>query len=103
MPDASRSSAGTDEPLSVHVVELLGWIAARPRTYGDTMEAWRTSCPRMPAWEDATLRNLVEVVPGDGVGIRAHAVRLTALGEAVLASHGPSPRHADEKRDRAAQ
>ncbi|MGD0678897.1 MAG: hypothetical protein ABSC94_26125 [Polyangiaceae bacterium] len=35
------------------VMELLVWVAARPRTYQETTEAWRTSCPRMPVWEDA--------------------------------------------------
>ena len=43
------------------VLQLLEWVAARPRTYRDTMEAWRTSCPRMPVWEDALAHGLVTV------------------------------------------
>jgi len=65
--------------------ELLEWVAARPRTYGDTMDAWRTSCPRMPVWEDATSDGLVEVVPCAGAGMSEAAVRLTPSGQALLA------------------
>jgi len=68
------------------LVELLAWVAARPRTYGETMEAWRTSCPRMPIWEDATDRDLIEVVHGGGVGLQQSTVRLTASGRAALAT-----------------
>jgi len=65
--------------------ELLEWVAARPRTYGDTMDAWRTSCPRTPVWEDATSGGLIEVVPRAGAGMGAAAVRLTPSGQALLA------------------
>jgi hypothetical protein len=72
--------------MSTLLVELLAWIAARPRTYGETMEAWRTSCPRVPIWEDATDGNLVEIVRGDGAGLQQSIVRLTASGRAMLAA-----------------
>lgn len=68
------------------VLELLAWVAARPRKYAETMEVWRPSCPRMPVWEDATMNGLVTVVPGDG-GIREHAVCLTTEGLAFLQCH----------------
>ena len=42
-------------------LQLLAWIAARPRTYGETMEAWRTTCPRLTIWEDAVSDGLVTV------------------------------------------
>ena len=42
--------------------EFLSWIARRPRTYPETMEAWRTSCPRLSVWEDAVSDGLVRVV-----------------------------------------
>ena len=67
------------------MVELLAWVAARPRTYGETMEAWRTSCPRTPVWEDAIIAEFIEVLPGDGGGMSGAAVRITPLGQAVLA------------------
>jgi D-3-phosphoglycerate dehydrogenase len=67
------------------MLELLGWVAARRRTYDETMAAWRTSCPRMPTWEDATDGGLVELAPGDGGRLGAAAVRLTPRGRAALA------------------
>ena len=71
---------------SALIIELLEWLTARPRTYGETMEAWRTSCPRMPVWEDARDSGLIQVVRSDGGGINGSAVRLTALCRAVLES-----------------
>ena len=35
------------------VLDLVEWIATQPRSYADVMDAWRTSCPRLPIWEDA--------------------------------------------------
>jgi molybdopterin-guanine dinucleotide biosynthesis protein A len=60
--------------------ELLAWIAARPRSYDETLDVWRTSCPRHSLWEDAQLAGLVRVRPGAGEG----GVSLTPLGQAVL-------------------
>ena len=60
--------------------EFLDWVAARPRTYGDTVEAWRSSCPRHPVLDDAFTAGLIATVAG--------AVVLTSHGEAVL---GPDP------------
>jgi hypothetical protein len=68
------------------VLQLLGWVAARPRTYRETMDAWRTCCPRMPVWEDAVDSGLVEIVASsDEAG--ALSVALTASGRAALALH----------------
>jgi hypothetical protein len=74
------------------VFELLAWIAARPRTYGETMEAWRTSCPRLSTWEDATIGGLVELSsdgdPRGSGGVSAAVVQLTPAGRALLAARG---------------
>jgi hypothetical protein len=51
------------------------------------MEAWRTSCPRLPVWEDATMNGLVVVMPGDA-GFREHAVCLTPEGRDFMQGHG---------------
>src|SRR5262245_22283316 len=67
---------------SALTLELLNWVAERPRTYGETMAAWRTSCPRMPTWEDAGSDRLVTVLAGDGES-NAARVRLTPLGRAA--------------------
>ncbi len=74
--------------MTPQVLELLAWVAARPRTYSETMAAWRTSCPQMPTWEDATGDGLVEVV-GNGRGVEKQTVRLTRAGrEALMAANG---------------
>jgi hypothetical protein len=35
------------------VLDLLEWVGPSPRPYAEVLEAWRTSCPRLPVWEDA--------------------------------------------------
>jgi hypothetical protein len=47
------------ETVDALLHDLLGWLAVRDRPYGEVMEAWRTSCPRMPVWEEATERGFV--------------------------------------------
>jgi hypothetical protein len=47
------------------VVDLLRWVLARPRTYRETMDAWRTSCPRLSVWEDALDSGFVRVTSDD--------------------------------------
>lgn len=42
------------------VLDLLEWVQRNQPTYRETMEAWRTSCPRLPVWEEANERGLVE-------------------------------------------
>jgi hypothetical protein len=63
------------------VRDLVEWVAREPRHYGDVIDAWRTSCPRLTVWEDAMDRGLVErtVLPGRGVFIIA-----TAAGQDFL-------------------
>jgi hypothetical protein len=69
--------AATNAPVR----ELLEWIALRPRSYEETMAAWTTHCPRLPAWEDALAEKLVEVVREPGGSSR---VVLTSGGRAAL-------------------
>ena len=47
----------TIEPL---LVDMLEWIAKEERGYAEVMEAWRTSCPRLPVWEEANARGYVK-------------------------------------------
>ena len=62
------------------ILDLLDWLMVRDRTYEEVMDAWRTSCPRLPVWEDANDRGLItrEEVNGNTV------VRLTPSGLALL-------------------
>jgi hypothetical protein len=60
-------------------LQLLAWIAERPRTYPETMEAWKSSCPRLTVWEDAVADRLVRVERGN--------VLLSAAGTELLDTH----------------
>ena len=62
------------------ILDLLEWVERKERTYGDTMDAWRTSCPKLPVWEDANDRGLVVREEANGRCI----VRITAAGAALL-------------------
>jgi hypothetical protein len=84
---AIQSPSSERLPASALLIELLEWVEARPRTYGQTMEAWRSSCPRMPVWEDALDGGLIQVVHSQGVVMNECAVKLTSLGQAVLRHH----------------
>jgi len=69
------------EPL---ILDLLEWVASADRTYAEVMNAWRTSCPRLPVWEDASDRGFVRV---EQVGDRS-TVRITSSGQALLERFG---------------
>ena len=42
------------------ILDLLEWLGSNPRPYSEVLDAWRTSCPRLPVWEDANDRGFVE-------------------------------------------
>jgi len=70
------------DPAHALTLQFLAWVAERPRTYADAMEAWRSTCPRLSIWEDAILDGLVEF---DGAGTRNESrVVLTQRGRARL-------------------
>ena len=66
-----------NQPPSLLTLQFLSWVADRPRTRADVMEAWR-SCPRTSVWEDCVVAGLVRFDNGD------KTVSLTAQGRAVL-------------------
>jgi hypothetical protein len=66
------------------IVQLVEWIGQEPRSYAETMDAWRTSCPRLTVWEDALSAGLIERVPA--AGLRAAQVRVTPAGQACLST-----------------
>ena len=41
------------DPVEPLILDLLEWIGHGTRPYSEAMEVWRTSCPRLPVWEDA--------------------------------------------------
>ncbi len=62
------------------ILDLLDWLATGDRGYAEVMDAWRTSCPRLPVWEDANDRGLITTEDIDGHLV----VRLTVAGRALL-------------------
>lgn len=66
------------------MAEFLTWISARPRTYAEAMQAWRSSCPQHTVWEDALAEGLVQV-ESDGT-LRQSRVTLTPRGRRLLVS-----------------
>ena len=63
-------------------LQLLAWVAARPRSYQETMEAWRTTCPRLTIWEDAIADGLVSVESAKTM--RDARIAVTERGRALL-------------------
>jgi D-3-phosphoglycerate dehydrogenase len=43
----------TNSTVESLIGDLLEWIGTGARPYAEVQEAWRTSCPRLPVWEDA--------------------------------------------------
>lgn len=80
--------AAEHEPL---ILDLVEWVAAKPRRYTEVMEAWRTSCPRLPVWEDAVDRGLVERRID---GTADPLVAVTPAGRAYLTRNGRDLRRA---------
>ncbi|OAS98480.1 hypothetical protein A6I77_00485 [Achromobacter xylosoxidans] len=77
--EASASQLG-------NLTQFLIWVAERPRTYADIMEAWRTSCPRLSAWEDATSNGLVDLARRSAGDAGTAVATLTPKGRAWLAA-----------------
>jgi len=69
-----------DTVVEALILDLLEWVADGEKSYEEVMDAWRTSCPRLPVWEDANDRGLVMREQADGRCI----VRITALGHDLL-------------------
>jgi len=48
-----------EEPVEALMRDLLLSLDRGERPYSDVMSAWRTSCPRLPVWEEVNDRGLV--------------------------------------------
>jgi hypothetical protein len=71
-----------DSVVQSLLLDLLEWLALRDRSYDEVMAAWRTSCPRLPVWEEANDRALVLQQEVNGRSI----IRITPAGLALLHS-----------------
>ena len=72
----------TADPL---VLDFVAWVAREPRAYAEVVATWKTSCPRLTIWEDASERGLVtrETLPGLGL-----VIAVTEHGERLLRTNG---------------
>jgi hypothetical protein len=53
--------AGASMPdlVDALILDLLEWIGPQSRPYREVIDAWRTSCPRLPVWEEANERGFI--------------------------------------------
>jgi hypothetical protein len=65
------------DTLTPLIRDLLEWLDREPRTHAEVMDGWRTSCPRLPVWEEATDHGYVVR--------KGHLVEVTDSGRAFLA------------------
>ncbi len=86
-PHSSTDLAPPDT-VETLILDLLEWIGPEPRPYPDVIEAWRTSCPRLPIWEEANDRGYISRhhQPGHGT-----LVSVTATGAQHLHKHRQPP------------
>jgi hypothetical protein len=68
------------DPVEALILDLLDWLMVHDRTYEEVMDAWRTSCPRLPVWEDANDRGLIVQQEVNGKSL----VRVSSSGRALL-------------------
>jgi hypothetical protein len=63
------------------VLDLLEWLGPVPRPYPDVMDAWRTSCPSLPVWEEANERGYVvrTHAPGSGQFVSVSEIGIAHL------------------------
>jgi len=69
-----------DTVVEALIIDLLEWVSKRERSYDEVMDAWRTSCPKLPVWEDANDRGLIAMEEVEGRSM----VRITQPGRALL-------------------
>ena len=79
MPDVISTVSSSLDPL---ILDLVEWCAREPRTQAEVLDAWRTSCPRLTVWEDATERGFLARTANPG---EPPQVTVTAAGRDFLA------------------
>ena len=82
------TGAASPETVDALLLDLLEWVGPGARPYDEVLEAWRTSCPRLPVWEEAHARRFLVRHRAEGAGER---ISLSAAGTAYLAAHRPQP------------
>jgi len=44
----TREISMTDSAVESLIVDLFDWLARQDRSYEEVIDAWRTSCPKLP-------------------------------------------------------
>ncbi len=71
------------ETVESLILDLLEWVGSDARPYAEVIEAWRTSCPRLPVWEEANDRGFLARRYQRG---RGELVSVSAIGTQYLRS-----------------
>jgi D-3-phosphoglycerate dehydrogenase / 2-oxoglutarate reductase len=76
-----------NDPVDALVLDLLDWIGRQSRPYAEALEVWRTSCPRLPVWEEAHSRGYLEHThsPGQEPHVALSSAGLARLTAALAA------------------
>jgi len=67
------------DPAAALTLQLLEWIAERPRSYAEVIDVWRTTCPRLSIWEDACIDGLIDRDMANG-----NVVQVSKKGQDLL-------------------
>jgi len=78
-----------DTVVEALILDLLEWVTERDRTYEEVMEAWRTSCPTLPVWEEVNDRGLIVRQDVNGRCV----VRITSSGRDLLVQRDRGKQH----------
>ena len=93
-----ESSPTMTDTLDALIFDLLEYVACKERGYTEVMEAWRTSCPRLPVWEEANERRFITRVRANGHAVvlrqpndmLRRMLALTNLDDLFTIDEGPS-------------
>jgi hypothetical protein len=72
------------------ILDLLEWLGASSRPYDEVLDAWRTSCPRLPVWKEANSRGFIERHGGSGT---EQAISVSQIGADHLRLHRVQASH----------
>jgi hypothetical protein len=75
-----------ETPDTALTLQFLDFVATGTRTYAETMEAWRSTCPRLSIWEDAVRDGLVRIE--NGGAMKSSRIVITKLGRTRLGRGG---------------
>lgn len=85
----SLSSSQDSPGASLLMLQFLEWVSAGEHSYAETMEAWRSNCPRQAVWDDALLEGLIQIeVSGP---LKESLVSLTAKGREKIKDQSARP------------